>query len=763
MAEICTFCSGQIEDGICGDCGKASAGKSLLSTVGDVNLNNGQDSESEPSYTVNTGITNRFTASSRRGITSLLTYPLARTAKGTRRMMQRVTGSSTKRRNALGGGLVSLPPMPSLDPLNLLMKKLEIPAHRKVCPNSPAHCYEKSEVNLPVEQRHPVLVSLNKGFCGNCGTPYDYNPALKAGDIVMEKYEVKGPIAFGGMGWIYLAFDKILSRWVVLKGLLNAKDEESAAAAVAERQYLAAVKHSKIVGIYDFVSHGKEGYIVMEYVGGRTLHSIRKERGPLPVEEAISYIMGILPAFSYLHDQGYVYCDMKPENIMLEGDDVKLVDLGAMRKINDIDGAIYGTMGFMAPELCDGNALANPSEVSDLYTLGRTLAQLIMEFSMRKHEFELPTPVEQPILSEYESLYRFLLRATHPIPDERFQSAQEMQDQLFGVLREIVSVKEKPIFFESLVFTSDNLIDTNDNEGLIKPLARILPTIKINPSDKAASDLIRWSTIGDIEKKIEGFLGLISKHSKSSEVKMRLAESYILNKNISEGLIIINQMEAENIFDWRISWLKGLAFLQNENGLEAIKSFENTYFEMPGELAPKLALAFSHEMAGQLDRATYFYELVSKVEPNLVATCFGLSRCLAKNDLLIESVAALKLVPKTHTMHLPSLTILTRTLLNDTSKLDANLLNLSSEALQEVLIDGTAENYSLGAELLYKTVEILNKIPQGTKVLGYDVNAKSLCLGAETLFRKAARIAKSKDEATYYIDQANSVRPITNF
>ena len=82
----------------------------------------------------------------------------------------------------------------------------------------------------------------------------------------------------------------------MLKGLLNAKDEEAAAAAVAERQFLAAVKNPRIVGIYNFVTQGAEGFIVMEYVGGRTLKSLRKEHGgPLPVAEAIAYILGILP------------------------------------------------------------------------------------------------------------------------------------------------------------------------------------------------------------------------------------------------------------------------------------------------------------------------------------------------------------------------------------------------------------------------------------------------------------------------------------
>ena len=99
-------------------------------------------------------------------------------------------------------------------------------------------------------------VTHEKGFCPQCGHEYNFRPALKTGDVVAGQFEIKGAMAYGGLGWIYLGWDKTLNRWVVLKGLLNSKDEASAAAALAERQFLAAVKHPKIVGIYNFVNHG---------------------------------------------------------------------------------------------------------------------------------------------------------------------------------------------------------------------------------------------------------------------------------------------------------------------------------------------------------------------------------------------------------------------------------------------------------------------------------------------------------------------------
>src|SRR5262245_28815697 len=269
MAEKCQRpgCSGLIVEGICEECGRPPVGHSLLKAA--------EPAPSSVSTSTGAAGTSGLTYSGYSGTTGS-----SRT--GSRRHSSRSSHASSSRRTALGGGLVSLPPQPSQDPVQLVMSHPEVPDRKRFC----TQCDAK--------------VNRTKGFCPECGKEYNFEPQLKAGDVVHDKYEIRGPIAFGGLGWIYLGWDTVLSRWVIIKGLLNVKDEAAAAAAVAERQFLAAVKHPKIVGIYDFVQQGAQGYIIMEYVGGRTIQSMRKERGPMPVEEAISYVMGILPAFSYL-------------------------------------------------------------------------------------------------------------------------------------------------------------------------------------------------------------------------------------------------------------------------------------------------------------------------------------------------------------------------------------------------------------------------------------------------------------------------------
>jgi serine/threonine-protein kinase PknG len=313
MAETCKRpgCSGKLVDGICEDCGRPPAGQTLLGKSGTINSKRVADAAAA-------GTSGRSASASSSSYSSSSASASGRTGSG--RGSGRSGRVSTRR--TLGAGLITLPDLPSMDPMLAIMADPSVPERKRFC----SACNAK--------------LSHEKGFCPMCGHEYSFYPTLKAGDVVHGQYEVKGAIAYGGLGWIYLGWDKTLSRWVVLKGLLNSKDEASAAAALAERQFLAAVKHPKIVGIYNFVTEGTEGYIVMEYVGGKTLKAIRQERGPLPPAEAIAYIHAILPAFAYLERQGLVFCDFKPDNVMLEGDDVKLIDMGGVRRADDTQGDI---------------------------------------------------------------------------------------------------------------------------------------------------------------------------------------------------------------------------------------------------------------------------------------------------------------------------------------------------------------------------------------------------------------------------------------
>ncbi|MCC5582335.1 protein kinase, partial [Microtetraspora sp. AC03309] len=240
--------------------------------------------------------------------------------------------------------LVEIARVPERDPLTALMTNPVVAEQKRFCWNC----------GKPVGRSSSDGHALSEGWCPHCGSAYSFLPQLSPGEIVADQYEIKGCIAHGGLGWVYLAFDhNVNERPVVLKGLVHSGDAEAQAIAMAERQFLAEVTHPGIVKIYNFVEHDDKhgnpvGYIVMEYVGGTSLKQARGTR--LPVAEAIGYMLEILPALGYLHSIGLAYNDLKPENIMITEEQLKLIDLGAVSRLNSY-GYLYGTPGFQAPEI----------------------------------------------------------------------------------------------------------------------------------------------------------------------------------------------------------------------------------------------------------------------------------------------------------------------------------------------------------------------------------------------------------------------------
>ncbi|WP_162795281.1 protein kinase domain-containing protein, partial [Nonomuraea lactucae] len=335
--------------------------------------------------------------------------------------------SSGRSRAGVLAELADLPSVPYRDPESAVMATPEVPEEKRFCSNP--------ECGRPIGRSRQGRPGLTAGFCPHCRTQFSFTPKLAKDDLVAGQYRVLGCLAHGGLGWIYLAADENLDgRWVVLKGLLNTADTEALAAAEAERRFLTTVDHPNIVKIFNFQRSAGLGYIVMEYVGGQSLHELRRQ-GTLPLREVLMYGREILRAFAYLHEQGLVYCDLKPANVIRVGRRLKLIDLGAVQRAGSPPGTSWATVGYHAPEL---DRL--PSSVaSDLYTVGRTLAVLAVPgFSPARGGAEVPLPDD----CGNESFARLLRRATAADPAARFQSAEEMEAQLVGVLREVSAVAD---------------------------------------------------------------------------------------------------------------------------------------------------------------------------------------------------------------------------------------------------------------------------------------------------------------------------------
>ena len=720
--ERCTrnHCTGTLEDGYCDVCGLAAIATSR---------------NPQPSA--------RVTARSAPVTTGTGSSPLTRASKGSRRTHS-TSARSTRRQ--LGAGLISIPELPSTEPEKAILIEAKVPENKRACGNC----------NNPLKRE--------KGFCSKCGQKYSFIATLQPGDVIAGQYEVKGAIAYGGLGWIYLGFDKTLSRYVVLKGLLNSEDAASAAVAVAERQFLAVVKHPNIVGIYNFVNHGTEGFIIMEYVGGQTLKDIRKQRGVLPVTEAIAYIHRILSAFAYLHQLGLVYCDFKPDNVMLEGGDVKLIDLGGVRRIDDPSGDIYGTVGYSAPEAGEG-----PTIASDLFTVARTLAVLITNIKgfSKEHLFTLPNADEDPIFAQHESLYRFLIKATAENPDDRLQTADEMADQLLGVLREMVALETNvPRPTSSNLFNGDRLALMNSSDSApINASYDQLPIPLLDATDSGFDAVMNASAIADNSHRIENLSQAVKQFPTSTEALLRLANS-LIGVNYAHAENCLAEVEAKDPWDWRLLWYRGRSLMAQGKFKEAQAAFDQVYFDLPGELAPKLALALSAEQAKNYPLAIKMYDLVSRTDPSYVSAAFGLARCLSARGDRKEAVAALERVPQSSSLFTRSRVEVARTLINrDRSAPGAQELRAASVAIEALTLDGV-ERHRLTQQVLETALHLVTTkaIPPTSTIaiLGQPLEEPKIRKGLEKALRNLAHLATG-DEKIRLVDEANRVRPRSLF
>ncbi|HEY6463993.1 MAG TPA: tetratricopeptide repeat protein [Polyangiaceae bacterium] len=709
-------CNGTIDDGYCDACGLAQAGAAPSSAFPDP------------------------TGSSRTGTSPSGRTPSTRSARSAHSTRSTRSGSTRSGRTAraLGGIALARPPLPPQDPFAVLIAP-EVPDRKRFCSSCDA--------------------KLNRegGFCPKCGQAYSFKATLVPGDIVAAKYEVKGTIAFGGLGWIYLALDTVLSRWVILKGLLNAMDPSMIAVAVKEREFLAAVKHPKIVGIYDFVTHAEQGFIVMEFVNGRTLMRLRKDRGgPLPVAEAISYVVEILPAFQYLDDAGLVYCDFKPENAMVEEDTVKLIDMGAVRAVDDATSDVYGSKGYTAPEAHDA-----PTPISDLYSVARALAVLVADFDFQgKYEKSLPPAADVAVFARDEALYRFLAKATRAAPQHRFQSAAEMAEQLVGVLRHVADAGEVPrIDSEFFDPDSDGGIASTSHEGHDG-----IPRLKVDRSDAAASVILAAGAVGDPVRRLAMFERALQQHPGSMELALRRIDELVSTGRFADAERFMAEVQKAHPDDWRLAWYRGRALLAQGKTAETLAEFEQILDEMPGEVAPRQAVARAYEAGGHLDEAVRYYDAVARADASFTGAAFGLARCLERKGDRPGAADAYRLVPSTSSRFVAAQLALARLLLRgDGSKVTLDEMRGASEAIEAIAgqVEGV-ELHELRAEALVTGARLAEGgLKAKTHVLGLPLRPKMLRRAAEEELRACARLAVVESERIRWIDEANRVRPVT--
>ncbi len=739
-------CVGRVLDGYCTVCGKRAVSPVLPE------LQDASRSDSLPSP----GTSRATFAGTWRSSTATHTSR----SRGGSGLTTR-TSTTVLPRSRIGAGLVVVPPTPPIDPTAAIMPNPVVAESKRFC----------SRCGAPVGRSRDGREGRLSGFCSKCRHPYSFVPALQPGELVAGQYRIAGCLAYGGLGWVYLAQDEqVNNRWVVLKGLLNAHDADATAAAIVERRFLASVEHPNIVRIYNFVVHQGAGYTVMEYVGGKSLKTVLKERreaagkpDPLPLEHAIAYILAILPAFGYLHRMGLAYNDFKPDNLMLQGDDVKLIDLGAVTRLDEPQAVIYGTDGFQAPEV----AKEGCSPVSDLYAIGRCLAVLTLDFPgyQTKYQYTLPPYEETPLFQEHESFYRFLLKATALKPEDRFQSAEDMAEQLMNVLREVVARREGvPAPAPSSLFGQD--MQTLWGGPPEQPDWHHLPIPRVDPADASAALVLNAMALGEPAQQVAWLRQALAQNQAEAtiECELGLARALIELGRFDEAEASLSRVWAMAPKDWRVNWYRGLAALAQGQPGAARDAFDRVVSDLPGELAPKLALALACELDGELASAGRLYEVVVQTDPTYTSACFGLARIrLAQGDAA-GAVEAYRAIPPHSSLHTPAQVLIARTLLRGERGRPPQVEDLvrAAETIERLPLD-QQRRLELMVDLFdgaLRTLEAGGVDRNGTSLLGYPLEERSIGFALERVYRDLARLAEGPQKI-WLVDRANQVRPWT--
>ena len=263
-------------------------------------------------------------------------------------------------------------------------------------------------------------------------------------NVVANRYEVVQHIGQGGMADVFLAIDTILNRHVAIKILRSDQSTDAISILRFEREAQAAttLAHPNIVEIYDVGEYKNHHYIVMEYVAGKTLKKVIRDRAPLLNLEAVDTMKQLTSAVAEAHKRGIIHRDIKPQNVIVKSDgSLKILDFGIatakgsaqLTQANNVMGSVH----YLAPELAKGEP-ASPQ--SDIYALGIVFYEMLtgdvpfkadqaVQIALQHMREPIPS-VRKANPNVPQSVENIIIRATAKNPRLRYQSCDEMLKDL---------------------------------------------------------------------------------------------------------------------------------------------------------------------------------------------------------------------------------------------------------------------------------------------------------------------------------------------
>ena len=364
-----------------------------------------------------------------------------------------------------------------------------------------------------------------------------------------------------------------------------------------------------------------------------------------------------------------------------------------------------------------------------------------------------------------------------------------MAEQLTGVLREVLAVADgvpRPAF--STLFSPEvQAIGTSAELAPPDPAGRVtqmaappaaevvagLPLPQVDRSDPAAGYLATFAGLNPAQRivaltlAVEGDPTIPPEVTESAETRLALARARIDVGDYDAAAVVLADLAADDPSDWRVAWYNGLRDLaaRGPGGAQIAQgAFSAVFDELPGELAPKLALAFAAEAAGDLTTAGRYFRLVWTVDRSYISAAFGMARtCLAAGDRP-GAIAALAAVPAASSHYAAAQIAAVRILVSGDhqAEVTGDELRQAGGQLGQLAVDDVRRQ-QLTVEILRAALDwcTSGQPAGGDPILGCEPNARAVRFGLERSYRALARLTPDEARRVELVDLANAIRPRT--
>jgi len=429
---------------------------------------------------------------------------------------------------------------------------------------------------------------------------YSFYPKkdLRLGD----KYILKEYISEGTFGYVWSALKLETEEIVALK---IPKDQERGDNALSEGQRLVGQHHPNIIKINWMGRVDGVFVIEMEYFPGKCLSEELTDSGfrnPKTFKDIFKIFLEILEGVKFLHNQKICHGDIKPQNILINGDRVKITDFGTSKFIENVFVKTVdagGTWPYMAPEIAGSN---KRYLISDIYSLGVLLYQLLT--GRTPHEtpiqvinnvpFPRPREINDSISKEIENV---IMRALERQPEDRYQSVDEFKEDF---IRAINQNGRKSDFVKHTIIENELGKDWMQN---------VINLYQDGKFDEAETILKYQKENGKL----------------TQDVLYHMAYVYFNQKRYYDSLSIIEKIEMDKVEEVRresfkdnVFYLKAKVYMELKKYDEAMMLYEYLSKKNPENINYKYRLAIAYGLANKTDSAIEILEQINEETPGLL-------------------------------------------------------------------------------------------------------------------------------------------------